>query len=145
MTTIEKTIEIEAPVERVFDFVTDWQNMSSFMEGTYDWKPTTDKTRGDGTRVAHKQKGLFREIGYECEVSGFVENEGFTITSFKGPEARSQWVFERLDDKAKVTLIVGYKVPVPIVGGILDALLVKRMSETMFDKSLQNLKRLLEG
>ena len=145
MARIEKGIEIKAPVEKVFDFVTDWQNMSRFMERTYDWKPTTEKTRGDGVRVAHRQKGLGREFGYECEISGFVENEGFTLTSFRGPEAKSQWIFERLGDRTKVTLIAEYKVPVPIVGGILDALLVKRMAETMFDKSLQNLKRLLEG
>jgi len=145
MTTIERSIEIEAPVESVFDFVTDWRNMSRFMERTYDWKPTTEKTRGDGVRLAHKQKGLFREIAYECEISGFVENEGFTITSFKGPQAKSQWAFESLGDRTKVTLIVGYKVPGSIVGGILDALLVKRMSETTFYRSLQNLKRLLEG
>lgn len=145
MARIEKSIEIKAPVEKVFDFVTDWPNKSKFLEGTYDWKPTTEKTRGDGARVAHKMKGLVREIDFECEVSGFVENEGFILTSFRGPKAKSRWSFERLDDKTKVTLIAEYKVPVPIVGGILDTLLVKRMSETNFDRSLRNLKRLLEG
>lgn len=144
MARIEKSIEINAPVEKVFDFVTDWPNMPRFMERTYAWKPTTEQTKGDGTTVAHRQKGLGREFDYECEVSGFVENEGFTLTSFRGPEAKSQWIFERLDDRTKVTLIAQYKVPVPIVGGILDALLVKRMSDTMFYKSLQNLKGLLE-
>jgi len=147
MARVERSIEIKAPVEKVFDFVTDWQNMSRFMQRTHDWKPMTEKTRGDGVKVAHKQKGFGfgREFAYECDVSDFVENAGFTLTSFRGPKARSQWAFERLDDRTKLTLIADYEVPIAIVGGILDMLLVKRMSERMFDKSLQNLKRLLEG
>lgn len=145
MARIEKSVEIEAPVEKVFAFVTDWQNMSRFMQRTYGWRPISERTRGDGVRVAHRQKGLGREFAYECKTSDFVENAGFTLTSFKGPKARSQWTFERLDDRTKVTLIAEYSVPVPILGGILDALLVGRMAETMFDKSLQNLKALLEG
>ena len=145
MARIERSIEIEAPVEKAFAFVTEWQNMSRFMERTSDWRPASEKTRGDGVRVAHRQQGLGREFAYECETSDFVENAGFTLTSFKGPKARSQWSFERLDDGTKVTLIAEYDVPVPMLGGILDALLVKRMAERMFARSLQNLKGLLEG
>jgi uncharacterized membrane protein len=145
MGRVEKSIEIQAPVDKVFDFVTDWQNMSRFMERTYDWKPTTEETRGNGARVAHKQRSLGRETACECEISGFVENEGFTLTSFRGPEARSQWIFQRLGDGTRLTLIAAYEVPVPVVGGILDALLVKRMAQRVFNQSLRNLKRPLEG
>jgi nicotinamidase-related amidase len=66
MRRVEKSIEIQAPVDKVFDFVTDWQNMSRFMERTYDWKPTTEISRGNGTKVIHVKFGV-RDFEAEVE------------------------------------------------------------------------------
>ena len=143
MTRIEKSIEIKAPVENVFEFVADWHNTAKFYEGIYDLKPTTE-ARGEGARFIHKAKVLGIESETEYEVSDFVENEGWTSTSVRGIETKVQWIFASLDDGTKVTHIVEYKPPIPIVGVVVDALLVKRQWETNIQRSLQNLKRLLE-
>lgn len=145
MARIEKSIDISAPVETVFEFAADWQNWLKFFEGVSDLKPTTEKTRGVGSRFAYKIKTLGVEDETEREVTGFVENEGWTATSIKGPQSNVQWVFARVSEKTRVTLIEEYKVPIPLVGGILDALLIKRYWETNIEKVLHNLKRLLEG
>ena len=145
MTRIEKSIEIKAPVEKVFEFAADWHNTEKFFEGLYDFKPTTEKTRGEGTRFAYKIKALGIESEIEYEVSNLVENEGWSGTSVRGIETRFHWIFASLDDRTKVTHIAEYKPPIPIVGVVVDALLVKRQWETNIERSLQNLKRLLEG
>ena len=46
MARIERSIEIKASVEEVFKFATNWQNKLNWYPGIYDFKPTTEKTRG---------------------------------------------------------------------------------------------------
>lgn len=145
MARIEKSIEIEAPVDKVFDFVAaEWEKKMSFFEGIYDWRLTSGKTMGDGAKCAYKVKILGTETEIEKEVSGFVKNKEWTATSFKGPESRAQLIFAPIDSKTRFTYILEYKVPIRIIGGLLDALVIKKQWETSIDKSLQNLKRLME-
>lgn len=144
ITKIEKSIGINAPVEKVYDFAADWQNSAKFYEGIYDLKPTTEKTRGEGARFVYKTKALGREYETEYEVSNVIENEGWIGTSITGVETKEQWIFAPLDDRTKVTHVVEYKPPLRIVGGVIDALFMKRRWEGNIEKSLHNLKRLLE-
>jgi len=144
MTRIEKSIEINAPVEKVFEFVADWENVSKYFMGISDFKPTTEKTRGDGARFSFKAKILGVEQEMEEEVSNFVENEGWTMTSVTDFESKDHWAFEPLDDQTKVTYTLEYEL-LGTLQKVLDALLVKRQWETNIEKSLQNLKRLLEA
>lgn len=66
MARIEKSIEIEAPVDKVFDFVAaEWEKKMSFFEGVYDWRLTSGKTMGDGARCAYKVKILGTETEIE--------------------------------------------------------------------------------
>ena len=147
MTRIEKSIEIKAPIEKVFHFAADWRNKNklNWYPGVYDWKPTTKKMRGDGARFVFITKALGRKYETEMETSNFVENEGFTYTSIRGMESKHQMAFTPSADGTKVTDITEYKVPIPVIGGLLDALLFKRRWEANSEKALQNLKRLMES
>ena len=58
MTYIERCIEIDAPVEKVFQYASDWNNWPEFFEGVFDFKPTTENQRGNGSRFAYKAKLL---------------------------------------------------------------------------------------
>ena len=98
-----------------------------------------------GARFAYKVKALGREYPSEVEVTNFVENEGWIYTSTKGIECKHQYIFSPLDDQTRVTYIFEYKVPIAIIGGLLDALVFKRRWEANSEQALQNLKRLIEG
>ena len=147
MTRIEDNIEIKAPIEKVFGFAADWQNKNKlkWYPGIHDWKPTTEKTRGDGARFGFIIKALGRENEVEMETSNFVENEGFTYTSIRGMESKHQMAFTPSADGTKVTDITEYKVPIAVIGGVLDVLLFKRQMKTNSEQALQNLKRLTES
>jgi len=144
MARIEKSIEIRTPVEDVFNFTRNWENYSRFYEGIYDWRPTTEITSGKGARFVYKAKALGREYEIETEVIEEVENKSRSFASVSGAETRGEWLFEPLDNGTRITYIAEYKLPIPIMGGILDTLLIKPKREAFSDKLLQNLKRLLE-
>jgi uncharacterized membrane protein len=129
----------------VFDFVvSEWQDKMSFFEGIYDWRRLTEQRMSDGFQIAYKAKILGVESEIEMKVSNFVENEGWIATSTKGPQCKGKWSFARVNGNTRFTYTLEYKLPIPIVGGIMDALLVKRSWEKIIDKSLRNLKEHLE-
>ena len=145
MTRIEKSIEIEAPVEKVFNFAADWQNKSKWYAGIHDWKPTTEKTRGVGARFVFKTKFLGREDETEMETDNFAQNESIGYKSVRGVESRHKMLFASLGGRTKVTDISEYTLPIPVLGWLVDALVFKRRMHRNSEDSLQNLKRLTGG
>ena len=101
MTVIERTIEIEAPIEEVFGFASDWQNWATFFEGVSDFKPLTEIERGNGAKYAYKARMLGISAPVETEIRDFVENHGWTGICRKGLEHRTNWTFLSVSGKTK--------------------------------------------
>ncbi|MEA3377309.1 MAG: hypothetical protein U9R72_14050 [Chloroflexota bacterium] len=56
----------------------------------------------------------------------------------------TRWIFGEANGKTRFTYGLTYDLPVPIIGGILDALFMKPAWEKIIENSLQNLKQLVE-
>jgi uncharacterized membrane protein len=80
----------------------------------------------------------------ETEITDEVENKSRTYASVRGAKTGGQWLFKAIDDGTRITYIVEYQLPVPIIGGILDRLFIKPKREVYTFKALQNLKRVME-
>jgi uncharacterized membrane protein len=144
MTHIKRSIEINAPVEKVFQYAADWQNWPKFFVGVYEFQPTTEITRGSGARYAYKAEMLGMKAPVETEIQDFVENEGWTGIATKGVKHKTQWLFEPIEGGTKFTYGVSYQMPVPLIGGILDKLFMKPAWVKIVEDSLQNLKEQTE-
>lgn len=145
MTRIERSIEIRAAPEEVFQYTRDWKNYAQFYDGLYDWRPTTDQTAGVGARFAYRAKAVGRWFEVETEITDEVENRSRTFASVRGAQTWGQWLFEPVEGGTKVTYVAEYTLPVPLVGGILDRLFVRPEREAHSENLLGNLKRILEG
>jgi uncharacterized membrane protein len=144
MTRIERSIEIAAPVEEVFDFVADWRNKSNWYVGVLDWRPTTEQTRGVGARFVFKTKFMGMHPETEMETRAFVDNQNIEYVSIRGTDLKRQVLFVSLDNRTRVTDISEYKLPMSLLGDLIDALSFRRRQERRAEESLQNLKRLTE-
>jgi len=148
MAVVQRSVVIAVPVEQAFDFVAHWRNVEKFYEGISDYRPATDKTRGDGVRFTCRVGNpVVGGIPYEVEFSDFVEHVGWTVTAVRGPKVVEHWRFERLEGGAgetRVTYDLSYEVPVPLVGRLIGALLSQPLWARRVERSLQNLKALLE-
>jgi len=89
-------------------------------------------------------KQLGREIECEAEAFDCVENRGSKWRAVKGPKSVDQYELEPTEGGTRVTETVDYDVP-PVLGGLIDALLVKPALTRRMETALQNLKRILEG
>jgi len=145
MARIKERVNINVPVEKVFDYVvSEWEADMSFFEGIYDWKPESDGTMGNGFQIAYMAKILGVETKIEMEVKDFEKNKGWMATSTSGPKTVGEWRFAPENGGTAFTYILDYQMPMPVIGAILDALVVKNTWVELIKKSLQNLKTVLE-
>jgi uncharacterized membrane protein len=145
MTRIEASVEINAPVEEVFAFASDWRRWGEWWEGVSDFRPTTETTRGNGTRYAYRAWVAGLTVNLETEIQDFVENAGWRGIATKGMPHTTQWVFEAKGDVTRLTYILEYRLPLPVLGALLDSLLMRPGWRRRLENSLRNLKLRFEG
>jgi len=140
MTRIAESVEVNAPVEEVFAFASDWRYWEKWWLGVSGFKPTTEVTRGNGTRYAYKAWVAGVTVDLETEIQDFVENVGWRGTVTKGLPHRTQWVFEAKGDTTRLAYILEYSLPIPVLGSLLDFLLMQPGWRRLLKRSLRNLK-----
>ena len=145
MIRIEKSVVIGAPLDKVYAFAVDWRNLTRYFEYIHEVKPITEKTVGEGARLALTIKFLGRVMDVEWEGTEHIENVGWTFSGpLMGIKAVKRWRFVPVDDSTRVTFTLEYK-PRPLIGQIMYVLLVRPQFGGMCERSLQNLKRLIEA
>ena len=147
MATLERTVEINAPAETVFDFVVaEWESSMSFWQGgVYKWTPLSEGPMGDGFRVSYVARMLGVGFHVEMEVENFVAYEGWIAVSRTGPSAEGRWLFVSENGSTRFTNGLTYSLPPPVLGPLLDKLVMRRLWSRAIDRSLLNLKRSIEG
>jgi uncharacterized membrane protein len=141
MARLERSIVIQVPVEEVFAYAADWQKWSDWFEGVSDFKPTTQITQGNGARYAYKARMMGVSAKVETEVHDFVKNRGWTGVATRGMPHRTRWIFEPEGGGTKFTYVLEYRLPVPLVGPLVDSLFMQPQWERIVEKSLENLKK----
>ena len=144
MTEIKKSILINAPVSRVFEFASNYQKWPEFFVGISDIKPITDITSDNGARFLYKVQLMGIKMTVGTEFQQFKRNEGWIGQSFKGLDAQTRWIFTETDGKTEFTYIQRYKLPFYMGGDFLDKKFIIPQWIKIIDISLQNLKRLTE-
>jgi uncharacterized membrane protein len=140
MTRVEASADIGAPAAEVFAFASDWRRWEDWWEGVSGFRPTTEVMRGNGTRYAYKAWVAGVTLNLETEIHDFVENVGWRGMATKGPPHRTQWVFEAKGDTTRLTYVLEYSLPVPVLGALLDSLLMRPGWRRRLENSLQNLR-----
>ena len=140
MTRIEGTVEIDAPVEEVFEYAADWRRWTEWFEGVSGFEPTTEITEGNGARYAYRAKMFGIPAKVETEIHDYEENVGWRGVGTRGIPHTTHWIFKGGGEASSFTYAMDYEVPVPLIGGLLDALFLKREWRRIIDSSLENLK-----
>lgn len=141
MATIESTITISAPVEKVFEYtkpenlpeiwpsLVEVKNIKELANGGYSWD------------WIYKMAGM--NFNGSSEHVEFVENE-YTVAKSTGIESTITWKYESVSGGTKMTSLTEYKIPVPLLGKVAEAFIVK-MNENESETILANLKARLEA
>ena len=146
MAKVEKSVLIGAPLEKVCGFAKDWRNIQRYMVYIHEVKPVTDKTIGPGAKLKLRVKFLGRIRNAEWEGTEYTENAGWTFNAtLMGKTAIKRWRFAKVDGSTRVSFTLEWKTSPPVIGHILDALLLKPQWGKLYEQSFQKMKSLMEA
>ena len=144
MTEISQNINIKAPLNKVFEYTSDYRNWSEFFEGVSNVKPITEIRRGNGAKFVYKVKVMGMSVTVGTELNEFKENEGWRGKSFKGMEHSTQWIFKKSNGDTEFTYILNYDFPWYFGGKLIDKLFARPEWIRIIENSLQKVKRIRE-
>ncbi len=142
MADIERSIEIPAPPGEVFRFVaSEWESTLEFWEsGIEEWHPLSAGGLGEGFQVEYVGRMLGVGLKVRMEVRDFQDGRGWTAHSMGGPLVRGDWRFDSVNEGTRFTYRLRYRMPPPLIGLLLDKLLIERRWSSAIEASLGNLK-----
>ena len=139
MARIDREITVSAPLENVFSYISDPGNWPEFWPSLIEIKEIESLPNG-GYRASYEYKmaGMrFEGIG---EHSRFAPNSWLVIETRGGIRSIITWTFRsRQPDETRLTLTVEYSIPIPLLGKLAEAVVLK-MNEQEADLVLANLK-----
>ena len=142
MAKIERSITINAPVEKVFAYVDDPMSQLEYLPSIVEVKDVTGHGVGAHYRWTYKMAGLRFEG--ESTMTEYIPNERMVVQSKGGIVSTWSWTFTPEDGGTKVNLTVEYTIPVPVLGKLGEALVLKQ-NEREADQVMANIKAKLEG
>ena len=142
MATIERSITIKVPPEKVFDYFVDPAHLPEFwpsMVEVKDIKPLPD----GGYRYHWLYTMAGMKFEGESETVEFVENRKLATKTIGGIESRFDWEFKPESEFTKLTVKADFKLPETLLGKLKEPFLVK-LNEHEAETVLANLKDRME-
>ncbi len=137
MPNVEKETTVEAPIEEVFHYISEPLNLPEFWPSLMEIKDVQSLPNGGySARWVYKMVGMRFES--EREYTEIVPNQWFVIKTKGGIRSTITWTFRSKEDMTRVTLTIEYKVPIPLLGKLAEAIIV-RMNDQEGDLIMDHL------
>lgn len=145
MPRTERSIEIAAPVEVVFEYVADFRNALRWMHNFSRFEPEPGTPpRGLGARVQATGTAFGIPVSTRLEVVEYVPNQRLASRTTGRVTSASTWTFEPLPGGTRVTFTGSYELPA-ILARMIGSGEIERELGQSTEQSLRNLKRNLES
>ncbi|MFC1866126.1 SRPBCC family protein [Chloroflexota bacterium] len=142
MAKLTKSITINAPVEKVFNYVSDSTNLPEIWPSLVEMKDVKELLDGRKTdRWTYKMAGMRLE---GTTITEYVENKSIISKTEGGVKSTQKWTFAPADGGTKATFEVEYAVPIPVLGKLAEKIVVK-MNDHEGDAIMANLKSRMEA
>lgn len=142
MARIEKIIIINAPIEKVFNYVEDPTNLPEIWSSLVEVKDVERLPNG-GTKYGWLYKMTGVRFEGTTETTEYVTNQRLVTDNKGGVSCIIAWTFKSEDSSTKLTFEVDYTVNIPVLRKLAEPLLVK-LNENEADLLVGNLKAKME-
>jgi len=143
MESVENSVVIRAPVEKVFAYLDDPTHEPDFWPSLVEIRDVESLPEG-----GHRNRWTYKMAGIRLEGTGEdierVENKRLVTKTTGGTDSVQTWTLEPQGPDTKVTFRVEYTVPIPVLGKLAEAVIVK-LNKHEGDVILENLKAILES
>ena len=143
MIQVKKQIHINTPVDKVFSFAIEPDNLieiwpSLMKVDNIERSPT----KGNNWDWEYKMAGM--SFKGHSKTTEFVPNERVVTENKEGIPSTFIWKYRAEDGGTMVDMTVEYSVPVPVLGKLAEKVVVK-MNDNELDTLLANLKAAMEA
>jgi len=138
MAKIDKEVWVEAPIEKVFDYISEPSNLPEFWPSLIELIDVQSLPNGGySARWGYKMLGIrFEGKGDYTRINPY---HWIVIKTTGGISSTITWTFRSKENRTRVTLTIEYKIPVPLLGKLAEAIIVK-MNEQEGDLIMANLR-----
>lgn len=142
MAKVKKSIVIRAPAEKVFEYINVPTNLTEIWPSMVGAKDVQRLPNGGNSfRWVYKMAGMsFEGTSVDTDV---VPNERIVSKTEGGIESVVTWAIQPENGGSKVTFDAEYTVPIPLLGKLAEAFIVK-LNENEAETILANLKSRME-
>lgn len=141
MPKLSNSINISAPVEKVFAYVSDPRNSPEWFVGL------TEVTDVSGSGVGLHNRWTYTMLGIpfhgESKLTEYVPNQRSVFKQEGGMTSTITYTFAPHEGGTKLDFEVDYSIPVPVLGKLAEKLVFKR-NQREAEMGLANLKERLE-
>lgn len=124
MMAIDREVLIEAPIELIFDYVSDPRNLPEFWSSLIKIKDVEClPNSGYSARWLYKMAGMY--FSGTAEYSKISPNSFFVIKTKGDIKSTITWTFRSRENITRVTLTIEYKIPIPLLGKLAEAIILK--------------------
>lgn len=144
MTTIEKTVMINAPLEKVIELMDDNDRFPEWYAGVVDNEagPEFPAEVGSTSKMTYKAAG----ITFDATLTTLENERHKRKFKLDGMIAGTTvWNLTPKGESTKVKLTIDYEMPGGGLGAIADRLIVERTNDKNAEESLANLKAEVES
>ncbi|MBU3679128.1 MAG: SRPBCC family protein [Candidatus Kapabacteria bacterium] len=148
MERIERTVAINAPIEKVFHFHDDTKNLLKITPPNIHVTIETMGQPGLGYEVTLKiRQFLVFVMRWKVKITAYQPPRLMVDEQIRGPFKfwKQTRLINEVNGVTELTDIVEYEAPFGILGRIANALLIRRQVEQMFTYRQATTKRLLES
>jgi len=144
MAKVERSITINAPVEKVFAYIADPMLDPEWQPGSVEVKDVTLTEEGVGSHYRWVYKLVGLRFEGESTTLEYIPNRRIVTQSKGGIVSTWTYTFEPHDGGTKLSVVVEYTIPIPVLGKVAEAFVLKQ-NEREGDLAMANLKARLEG
>lgn len=138
-------VRIERTPERVFEWVSDYRNAGTVLEGVTDWRPLGAQTEGTGARFRVSMGALGVSLENRLVLDTWRKPSAIGWHSESGLVSQTgRWSFEARDGGTEVTLGITYRPPAGPLGGALAGA-VEGLVRGRLESALQRMKHTIES
>ena len=147
MTTLQNEIKINAPMEKIWDALTNIELLEEYDPTVK--KSTAITAQKSGIGAKRKVMMLDGKNWFEESVIFFkpMETLAYQLTacSFPIENLKHTYSFEKIDNQIKVKQVMEYQIKFGFFGKILDSLMVRKQSDSGIKKFMAGLKSYTEN
>lgn len=138
MAVHERSIVVNAPVDKVYGMWSDWESFPKYMSAVEDVKVTGPNRSHWRARIG----GIEEE--WDAETTSQEPQRAISWRSVSGVKNRGDIHFDPVSNGTKITVHVEYDPPASILGDAAEAVYVGRRFEQSLEEDLNSFKETIE-